>query len=146
MTQTATKVQEPVIVEPTVYELPEPGLHTAIISEVKDVGPVKNEVYNKEERRIRLTYTITDEKGKDGTDMKVFESMSASFGKKARLGIRLRGLGISTDKPVDLTDLVNMEVNINIVHNVNNGRTYANVDSAARPRRSRNLQAVAEEI
>jgi hypothetical protein len=144
MTQTATKVQGSVIVEPTVYELPEPGLHTAVISEVTDLGMVKNEVYQKEERRVRLTYTITDENDKTGQPMKVFESMSQSMGEKARLGKRLRGLGIATDRPVELADLVNMEVTVNIIHtDSKNGRKYANLDSVARPRRQRQL---AEEI
>jgi hypothetical protein len=148
MTQTATKVSEPVIIEAKVYELPEAGLHTAVITDVTDLGLVKNEIYGTEKRRIRITYTITDEKGKDGTDMKVFESAAASFGPKSRLGARLRGLGIKTDdvQKINLSELIDMEVNVNIVHNKVNDRTYANIDSAARPRRARSLVAVAEEI
>jgi hypothetical protein len=147
MTQTATKVQGPVVIEAKVYELPEPGLHVATIVSVEDLGMVKSELYG-EQRKVRITYKIEDENGADGLPMLVFETYTASFGKKARLGMRLRSLGVNTDQPaLDISEIVGMRINVNIVHNKSGDRTYANVDSVARIRKSSIATArLAEEI
>jgi hypothetical protein len=147
MTQTATKVQAPVVIEAKVYELPEVGLHVATILSVEDLGMVKSELYG-EQRKVRITYRIEDENGADGTPMLVFETFTASFGKKARLGMRLRSLGVNTDQPsLDISEIAGMRINVNIVHNKNGDRTYANVDSASRIRKSSVAATkIAEEI
>lgn len=145
MTPTATQVQKPVVIEAKVYELPEPGLHTATIQAVDDLGMVRSEVYNKEIRKVKITYLITDEKAKDGSDLLVFENMSASFGQKARLGLRLRSLGIDTSvSKLDIGELVGMKINANIIHNKVGDKTYANIDSTSRTRRSVAAQQVEE--
>ena len=148
MTQTATKVQAPVVIEAKVYELPEVGLHVATILSVEDLGMVKSELYG-EQRKVRITaIRIEDENGADGSPMLVFETFTASFGKKARLGMRLRSLGVNTDQPsLDISEIAGMRINVNIVHNKNGDRTYANVDSASRIRKSSVAAAkLAEEI
>jgi hypothetical protein len=129
----ATEVQDPNFgFSPKVYERPTPGLHEAIITEVRDMGEKKDPIRGITNKITRFTFKITDQVNKDGSDMLVFETMTQSLGEKARLGMRLRGLGFDTTKRIVPADIVGLPVTIGIVHNTKGANTYANVDSAYR--------------
>jgi len=111
-------------------------LHVATILSVEDLGMVKSELYG-EQRKVRITYRIEDENGADGTPMLVFETFTASFGKKPDLEWDCVHSVLIPDQPsLDISEIAGMRINVNIVHNKNGDRTYANVDSASRIRKS----------
>jgi hypothetical protein len=133
MSQQATAVQADIVIEHKVYELPTAELHTARITRIEDLGVVKSELYGDQEK-VKLHYLITDAKSSKGEELFVFETCSKSIGEKARLGKRLRSLGVNTDKsagPVHMKDIVGMDVTIGVVHNTKGDKTYANIDYVA---------------
>jgi hypothetical protein len=131
MTQTAT--QAPIIVEPKVYELPTAEQHVATITKVEDLGMVTSDLYDPA-HMVRFTYVIEDQLDSKGEKIFVSERMTTSLGQKARLGKRLRSLGIDTKQPLDITQVLGMRVNAGIIHNVKGDRIYANVDYTSRIR------------
>jgi hypothetical protein len=128
---TATEVQKSIVVEPKVYELPSAELHTALITKVEDLGIVESELYGNQ-HKVKIHYKITDEKSSKGEDLFVFETCSVSLGEKARLGKRLRALGVDTDGKVDLAEIVGFQVNAGVIHNKKGEKTYANIDFVSR--------------
>lgn len=133
MAQTASQVQESIIVAPKVYELPEVGFHVATITRVEDLGMVKSDLYG-EQHKIKIHIRIDDEKDSKGNTLFVTQTSSLSLGQKSRLGTFLRQLGIPTDGAFDLADLVGMRINANIIHNKSGDKTYANLESVGRVR------------
>lgn len=136
----ATEVQSSIIIEPKQYELPSAELHTAILTRVEDLGLVESELYGAQEK-IKIHFKITDEKDSKGNDLFVFQTCTKSLGEKARLGKLLRSLGINTDGPIDLVELINMPVNVGIIHNKKGAKTYANIDFVARIKSVKKLTA-----
>jgi hypothetical protein len=130
LTQVATEVQKSIVATPAVYELPEVGSHTSIITKVEDRGDVPNDKYGPQ-HMVRVHILLDDEKSSKGESLYVFVNASLKLGEKARLGKFLRGLGVATDSPVDLANLVGRRILTNVVHNKVGDKTYANVESVS---------------
>jgi hypothetical protein len=130
MAQVATEVQKDIVATPVVYELPEIGSHTSIITKVEDRGDIPNDKYGPQ-HMIKIHVLIDDEKSSKGEDLYVFQNASLKLGEKARLGKFLRGLGIATDGPVNLKDLVGRRILTNVVHAKVGDKVYANIESVS---------------
>lgn len=144
MAQNTTQVQESIIIEPKIYELPEVGNHVATITRVEDLGIVKSELYGPQ-HKVKIHVRIDDEKTSKGETIVVFQTCSMSLSPKSRLGTFLRQLGIPTDGAFDLADLAGMRINANIIHNKSADKTYANIESVSRIR-TKTATVVTEEI
>jgi hypothetical protein len=144
MAQTATPVQQSIVVAPKVYELPEPGMHIAKITRVEDLGMVQSDAYGAQ-HKIKIHVLIEDEKTSKDEQIFVFQTCTLSLGQKSRLGTFLRQLSIPTDGAFDLADLVGMRINANIVHTKSGDKTYANIESVARIR-TKNVATQVTEI
>ena len=80
------------IVSKKTFELPSEGLHLAQITRVDDVGPVETSFGIKE--KIRIIFTMLDEKSKDGTPLDAMISANKVLGEKSTLGKLLAELKI----------------------------------------------------
>jgi hypothetical protein len=133
MAQNATHVQESILVAPKVYELPEVGGHIGTITRIEDLGIVHSDAYG-DQHKIKIHIRIEDEKTSKDEVIFVFQTCTLSMGAKSRLGTFLRQLGLPIDGALDLADLAGMRINVNIIHNQNGDKTYANVESVSRIR------------
>jgi hypothetical protein len=145
MAQTATQIQESIIVAPKVYELPEVGGHIGTITRIEDLGIVHSDAYG-DQHKIKIYIRIEDEKTSTGEVIFVFQTCTLSLGAKSRLGTFLRQLGLPIDGAFDLADLAGMRINTNIIHNKNGDKTYANVESVSRIRSKNVATPVVEAI
>lgn len=141
MAQVATQVQTPLILEPKVYELPEPGFHNATITEIKDLGIVQSQLFG-ERHQIRITLRIDDQRTSKDEDILVFQTCTFTLGEKSRLGRFLRNLNIDTGKALDIYDIVGMKILANIVHAKAGDKTYANIESVGLPRRKTSVDVI----
>lgn len=107
------------------------GTHTGLLYQIIDLGTQYNEAYNKEARRIRLTWELTDELMGDGRPFVVSGEYSLSLAPKSTLTNILTGwLGKAPSSGFDITSLLGKAGNVSVVHNEgSNGKIYANVSS-----------------
>ena len=135
----AQQVQEDVFVEQKVYELPEIGMHEATITRAENLGVKKHDKYG-DQRRVKIHVLIDDEKSTKGDPMYVFVNASMeSLGAKSRLGSFLRQIGATIPAPgvkLNLAEIVGLKINVNVVHATVGDKVYANIESAARIRKS----------
>src|SRR5580658_4426129 len=113
------------IVSKKTYELPSEGLHLAQITRVDDVGQVETSFGVKE--KIRIIFTMLDEKGKDGTALDAMISANKVLGEKSTLGKLLAELKFPVGDTFDTDDLVGVKTQIIISHKEGKDRNYANV-------------------
>jgi hypothetical protein len=116
-----------IVVKDKVYELADEGVHSAVISEVKDLGLVETTFGTKD--RVQFTLEVLDQKDTEGEPIKVFVRANKSLHHKSTLGNMLNQLSVPVNGEFDLEDLVGMKVQVVIQHNENQGKTYANVTS-----------------
>lgn len=135
-TPAATTVQEDIFVEAKVYELPEVGMHEGTITRAENLGIKKHDKYG-DQQRVKIHVRIDDEKTSKGEPMYVYVNASMSTSAKSRLGSFLRQIGVSIPGPggrLNLKELVDLRINVNVIHAVVGDKTYANIESAARIR------------
>jgi hypothetical protein len=113
------------IVTKRTYELPSEGLHLAQITRIDDVGQVETSFGVKE--KIRIIFTMLDEKGKDGTALDAMISANKVLGEKSTLGKLLAELKFPVGDTFDTDDLIGTKTQIIISHKEGKDRNYANV-------------------
>ena len=113
------------IVSKKVFELPSEGLHLAQITRVDDVGQVETQYGVKE--KIRIIFTMLDEKAKDGTPLDAMISANKVLGEKSTLGKMLTELRVPSGDTFDTDDLVGVKTQVIISHKEGKDRNYANV-------------------
>ena len=113
------------IVTKRTYELPSEGLHLAQITRVDDVGQVETSFGVKE--KIRIIFTMLDEKAKDGTALDAMVSANKVLGEKSTLGKLLAELKISAGDTFDTDELIGLKTQVIISHKDGKDRNYANV-------------------
>lgn len=106
-----------------------PGLHRAVCVDVVDLGMVETTYGPK--HKVRVVWQI-EEKMENGKLFSVGQRYTASLHQKAKLRQDLeswRGRPFTNDelKGFDLEKLIGANAQINIVHNTNDGRIFANV-------------------
>ena len=119
------------------FEPVEPGVHHAICYGVVDLGTQFSEVYNNESHKVLIMWELPFERitieGKD-LPRAISRRFTLSINKKAKLREVLeswRGRAF-TDKDLegfDIKNLLGVNCQVNVIHNTNNGKTYANVSS-----------------
>jgi hypothetical protein len=125
------------IIENKKYTLVSEGSHQCTISEIKDLGEI-TKTFNGEtstKKYVRVVLVVNDQdpdEGDTSVDVRLFMTFSQSLNKKSGLYKFLSGLKIDTTKPVEMADLIDLKVTALVVHNENDGRTYANVVSVKR--------------
>ena len=113
------------IVTKKVFELPSEGLHLAQITRVDDVGQVETSFGVKE--KIRIIFTMLDEKSKDGTPLDAMISANKVLGEKSTLGKLLTELKIAAGDTFDTDELIGVKTQVIISHKEGKDRNYANV-------------------
>ena len=113
------------IVTKKVFELPSEGLHLAQITRVDDVGQVETSFGVKE--KIRIIFTMLDEKSKDGTPLDAMISANKVLGEKSTLGKLLAELKIPAGDTFDTDELIGVKTQVIISHKEGKDRNYANV-------------------
>ena len=113
------------IVTKKVFELPSEGLHLAQITRVDDVGQVETSFGVKE--KIRIIFTMLDEKSKDGTPLDAMISANKVLGEKSTLGKLLTELKIAAGDTFDTDELIGLKTQVIISHKEGKDRNYANV-------------------
>jgi hypothetical protein len=115
----------------------EAGVHHAICYGVVDLGTQFSEVYNNETHKVLIVWELPFERivieGKD-LPRAISRRFTLSLGTKANLrGVLESWRGRSfTEKELegfDLKNLLGANCQINVIHNTNNGKTYANVSA-----------------
>lgn len=115
----------------------EAGVHHAICYGVVDLGTQFSEVYNNETHKVLIMWELPFERIQiENKDLPraISRRFTLSLGKKANLrGVLESWRGRPfTDTELDGFDLKNLlgvNCQINVIHNTNNGKTYANVSS-----------------
>jgi hypothetical protein len=117
------------------YELMSEGLHNVTITRVDDLGPQETMYGTKD--KARIVFTALDQKDKAGDAVDAVMSVNKVITSKSSLGILLDKLGIdgSADE-FDLNDVVGVKCQVVIEHKENDGRTYANITSVLKNRKS----------
>jgi len=107
------------------------GTHTGVLYQIVDLGTQFNEQYQKEARRIRLTWELPEELMSDARPFVISGEYSLSLAPKSTLTNILTGwLGKAPTSGFDITSLLSKAGNVTIAHNEgNNGKIYANVTS-----------------
>jgi len=117
------------------YEPVSEGLHPAICVSVIDLGVQYSKLYNKEQPKVMLTWEISDE-GTNGEDMTktISKEYTASFNEKSTLRKNLkswRGREFTAEEleAFDLRKVLGAACQLQVIHNKNGDRTYANIES-----------------
>jgi len=116
-----------IVVKQKEFELPVEGIHNAQITRIDDVGVVETTFGTKD--RVRVIFTMLDQKGKDGGAVDTSINANKTLGDKSTLGKLLKSLKITPDKEFDLDDLIGIKCQVVIQHNEKDGRTFANITS-----------------
>ena len=124
-----------IVVKKKVYELLTEGLHNVTITRVDDVGPTET-MYGVKDR-ARIIFTAQDQKEKEGVPVDATMSVNKVITSKSSLGILLDKLGVdaSADE-FDLDDIIGIKCQVVIEHKENDGRTFANIVSVIKVRKS----------
>lgn len=111
------------------------GLHTAVCADVWDIWTEeRSEKWGGGLRDvIRLVWEI-DQLGEDGKPFTVSQKYTASLHEKSRLRHDLeswRGRKFTAEelKAFDVVNVLGANCQINVVHNIKDGKTYANIAS-----------------
>ena len=128
-------MQQPLVVKYTKkqYEIPDEGIVNGTLAEVKDLGEMPTAFGSKDKI---LWVWETDQIGRNGKPMKVFQRFTKSLHPKALLYKALRSItGEEPGEEFDLSSLIGTQVQLVIQHNEGeDGITYANVASIFRPK------------
>lgn len=114
------------VIKDRVYENANEGIHNAVISRIDDLGPVEGPFGTKD--KIRVIFT-TEQKDSEGNLIEVRSNFTKSLHKKSGLTKFLKALKINAGDAFDTDELIGLKLQIVVVHNESDGKTYANIDS-----------------
>lgn len=106
-----------ILVKQKEFDLPEEGLHTAVISRIEDLGIV--ETANGKRDRARIFFLILDQKVKNNAE--VFLSVNKVLDGKNNISKLLNALKISHGEEFDLLELVGAQCCVVLQHNKMDG-------------------------
>jgi hypothetical protein len=118
--------------DPSLYPVPDEGLHSAVLVDAVDLGTLETPWGPKEKVSLIFELTSTDE---DGSHFIVGKRFTRSLNEKASLRKFLEKWKGSKYTPaelqqgVDLENLIGLSATLFIVHNETEERTYANIES-----------------
>ena len=118
--------------DPSLYPVPEEGLHTAVLVDAVDLGQLETPWGSKHKVSLIFELQSTDE---DGKHFIIGKRFTRSLNDKATLRKFLEKWRGSKYTPseltqgVDLENLIGMNATLFIVHNDTEERTYANIES-----------------
>lgn len=121
------------IVKQREFELMSEGLHNVTITKVEDVGAVETKYGVKD--RVRIFFTASDQKDKEGNPVDAIMSANKTLGKKTTLSKLLNSLGIEVGSEFDLNTLIGIKCQVVIEHTESEGRTYANIATVLKVRK-----------
>ncbi len=122
------------IIKDRVYENLTEGLHNVTITKVEDVGPQETAYGTKD--RARIFFTASDQKAKDGSAVDAVMTVTKSLHSKSALGKLLNSLGVNAGAQFDLNDVIGIKCQVVIEHKESDGKTYANIVSVLKLRKS----------
>lgn len=113
------------------------GNHVAVCSALIDQGTQYNETYDKHQRKIWIEWEISGETQEDGSPFYIGKSYTFSMNEKAALRKDLeswRGVKFTPEDfgKFQLSNVLGVGCMLNVIHNENGGKTYANIASIAR--------------
>jgi hypothetical protein len=125
-----------VVKQSATWELPDEGLHVAVLTTVTNLGIVKPRNPNWETRpKARLEFAL-DQNGSDGRPLTVRDEVTVSLNQEANLTEYVDALTSNADIPdgvtVEIEDLVGYSCQLFIQHSKPNakGRQWANIAKA----------------
>lgn len=118
------------------YVPPPAGSHIAVCTQVIDLGRQHSDFYNKDDEKVMIGWELCNVLDPDRANnpKMVFARYTSSLGKKATLRKMLqawRGRPFTEDELAgfELKKLLGAGCLIQVVHNQNDGNTYANVEA-----------------
>jgi hypothetical protein len=119
------------------YENHPEGQARVVCMDVVDLGFVENKQYGKTQHKIALVFH-SEEKMKDGRPFEIWERFTATLDERGRLRPFLqawRGKAFTEAELAgfDVEKLVGVNAYVQVIHNHNNGKTYANVATIMLP-------------
>lgn len=124
-----------IMIEEKVYTLPEPGIHQARISDVRDLGIVQTK--HGEKDKIQIVFDMLDQQDEENKPVTASIFAAKTLGKKATLRKVLDQLGVPVGGSFNARDLVGIKCQVVVSHNpsADGTRTYANIDTIVPQRR-----------
>jgi hypothetical protein len=122
------------VVKQKEFELMTEGLHNVTITRIEDLGKVDTQYGVKE--KARIFFTAQDQNDKEGKPVDAVMSVNCVLGAKSTLGKLLNSLGVTPGDEFDLNDLVGIKCQVVIQHNENDGKTYANIATVLKSRKT----------
>jgi len=119
------------------YERPPEGNHVAVCCALIDLGTQHSEKYGNDQRKVMVEWELASETKEDGSPFYIDKIYTFSMNEKARLRQDLeswRGVRFSKDDfgKFELSALIGKGCMLNIVHDENGDKVYANIASIAR--------------
>lgn len=117
------------------FELMTEGLHNVTVTRVDDVGQQETMYGTKD--RLRIIFTAQDQKDKAGDPVDASMTVNKIISAKSSLGILLADLGIDgSGDEFDTDEMLGTKCQVVIKHKDNDGRTYANIVTVIKTRKS----------
>ena len=103
------------------------GTHTGILYSIIDLGSHMNPMANRMQRKVRLTFELSEELMDDGRPFSIGKEFTMSVDRKAKLYEYIRSWkGIDAAEGLDMDALLGEPANISIKHETGQtGKTYA---------------------
>jgi hypothetical protein len=119
------------------YERPPEGNHVAVCCALVDLGTQHSEKYQNNQRKVLIEWELSNESKEDGSPFYIDKIYTFSMNEKAKLRQDLeswRGVRFSKEDfgKFELSNLLGKGCMLNIVHDENGDKVYANIASIAR--------------
>jgi hypothetical protein len=117
------------------FEIPDEGVHNAVLAAVQDLGMVASTFDGREQPKVRFVWLL-ETRTSDGKPMLVYQKITNSTHEKSTLRKVLKGiLGKDPgDAPFDDSKILGAQCQIVITHVESQGRTYANITAVTKQR------------
>ena len=119
-----------ILIKDKVYELPDEGVQTVVITEVQDKGLVETNFGTKD--RVTIVFETEQKDSVTGEPIRLFMSATKSLHPKSTLGNLINQLGVhvAPGGEFDVEDLTGIKAQVVVEHREgSNGKTYANIVS-----------------
>lgn len=128
-----------VVIKKTEYEKASEGLHNVIVTKVEDLGMLTTQ--NGTKPFVRVVFTVSDQKDKEGKAIEIFQRFTASLGAKANLTKFLAQLGYTNvGAEFDLENIVGTKCQVVVEHVEKEGQVYANIASVIKQKKTQSTE------
>jgi len=109
-------------------------IHSAVCIGVYGIGTVHNKTYSKDEQKVIVEWELPNVRNDEGFPQAISSYYTLSLGEKSILrrhlqGWRGRKFTDSELESFELFDLLGKPCQLQVIHNLSGGNTYANVDA-----------------